>query len=43
MIVKGDPKHIMNYLQLLYEISKMYLQREGEDEEEELAQQQSKV
>ena len=41
--MKGDPKHIMNFLQLLYEISKMQLQPEEGEEGEEVEIQQPKV
>lgn len=32
LIAQGDPKHIVNFLQLLYEISKMFLQRMQNEE-----------
>jgi len=34
LITQGDPKHILNFLQLIYEISKMVIAKEGEEEEE---------
>jgi hypothetical protein len=35
LITQGDPKHILNFLQLIYEISKMVIAKEGEEEEGE--------
>jgi len=35
LITQGDPKHILNLLQLIYEISKMVIAKEGEEEEGE--------